>query len=85
MGNLNLTFRKELKGKKITIDFQDKFTLTPYELNQIRYWINVKSMDCFVLPHCLPVSKRFTLDFIRWNNIHFNHVLLCKFAKKKFL
>ena len=36
MANLNPTFRKELKEKKIIVDFQGSFVLTPYELNQIR-------------------------------------------------
>ena len=41
--NLNPTFRKELQGKKIVVDFDDSFKLTPYELNQIRFWLNKKN------------------------------------------
>ena len=84
MANLNPTFRKELKNKKISIDFQESFVLTPYELNQIRFWINKKN-ESYHLPTILPVSKRFCLDFIGWNNPKYNDVLLCKFKKSFFV
>lgn len=77
--NLNPTFRKELKEKKILVDFDGTFQLTPYELNQIRFWITRK--DYFKLPTILPVSKRFCLDFIGWDNPKYNDVLLVKFHK----
>lgn len=82
--NLNPTFRKDLKGKKIKIDFQETFVLTPYELNQIRFWINKKN-EGYHLPTILPVSKRFCLDFIGWNDPRYNDVLLCKFKKSFFV
>ena len=84
MANLNPTFRKELKSKKISIDFQESFVLTPYELNQIRFWINKKN-EGYHLPTILPVSKRFVLDFIGWNDPRYNDVLLCKFKKSFFV
>jgi hypothetical protein len=84
MANLNPTFGKDLKGKKIKIDFQETFVLTPYELNQIRFWINKKNED-YHLPTILPVSKRFCLDFIGWNDPRYNDVLLCKFKKSFFI
>jgi hypothetical protein len=84
MANLNPTFRKELKGKKIKVDFQGSFVLTPYELNQIRFWINKYHNDNYKLPTVLPVSKRFVLDFIGWNDKIYNDVLLCKFKKSFF-
>lgn len=84
MANLNPTFRKELKGKKINIDFQENFILTPYELNQIRFWINFKNDINYKLPTILPVSKRFCLDFIGWDNENYNDVLLCRFKKSLF-
>jgi hypothetical protein len=80
MTNLNPTFRKDLKDKKIIVDFKETFVLTPYELNQIRFWINKKHQG-FYLPTILPVSKRFCLDFIGWDNSQFNDVLLVKFHK----
>jgi hypothetical protein len=40
--NLNPTFKKDLKDKKIVVDFEGSFVLTPYELNQIRFWITRK-------------------------------------------
>lgn len=82
--DLNPTFRKNLQGKKILVDFQESFKLTPYELNQIRFWINCKHSKFYNLPTVLPVSKRFTLDFIGWDNPKYNDVLLCKFSKGKF-
>lgn len=84
MANLNPTFRKELNGKKIIIDFQEDFILTPYELNQIRFWINIKKNKHFLLPTILPISKRFVLDFVGWDNPKYNDVLLCKFKKSFF-
>ena len=85
MANLNPTFRKELNGKKITIDFQENFVLTPYELNQIRFWINRANDNRYILPNVLPISKRFVLDFIGWNDEKYNDVLLCKFKKSMFV
>jgi len=85
MANLNPTFRKELNGKSIKIDFQENFVLTPYELNQIRFWINKKNDNRFILPTILPVSKRFVLDFVGWNDEKYNDVLLCKFRKSMFV
>ncbi len=79
--NLNPTFKKELKDKKIKVDFQGTFTLTPYELNQIRFWINCKQNKNYNLPTILPVSKRFVLDFLGWEDENYNDVLLCKFNK----
>lgn len=84
MANLNPTFRKELQGKKIIVDFQEPFKLTPYELNIIRYWLIRKNSGAYNLPTVLPVSKRFTLDFIGWDDPKYNDVLLCKFIKGKF-
>lgn len=84
MGNLNPTFRKELKGKKITIDFQENFVLTPYELNQIRFWINRAHDNRYRLPTIIPISKRFILDFVGWNNPEYNDVILGKFKKSFF-
>ena len=84
MANLNPTFRKELNGKSIKIDFQENFVLTPYELNQIRFWINIKNNKNYNLPTILPVSKRFVLDFVGWDNPKYNDVLLCKFKKSFF-
>lgn len=83
MANLNPTFRKELNGKSIKIDFQENFVLTPYELNQIRFWINKKNDNRYILPTILPISKRFVLDFVGWNK--YNDVLLCKFKKSLFV
>lgn len=81
--NLNPTFRKELKGNKILVDFEGSFKLTPFELNQIRFWIN--RQDChYVLPTILPVSKRFSLDFIGWNDGVHNDVLLVRFKKEHY-
>ena len=85
MANLNPTFRKELQGKKITIDFQGDFILTPYELNQIRFWINRYNDITYILPAVLPISKRFVLDFIGWNDSNYNDVLLCEFKKSLFI
>lgn len=85
MANLNPTFRKELNGKSIKIDFQENFVLTPYELNQIRFWINKKNDNRFILPTILPVSKRFVLDFVGWYDNKYNDVLLCKFKKSMFV
>lgn len=85
MANLNPTFKKELNGKSIKIDFQENFVLTPYELNQIRFWINKKNDSRFILPAILPVSKRFVLDFVGWNDDKYNDVLLCKFRKSMFV
>lgn len=85
MANLNPTFRKELNGKSIKIDFQENFVLTPYELNQIRFWINKKNDNRFILPTILPISKRFVLDFVGWNDDKYNDVLLCKFRKSMFV
>lgn len=84
MANLNPTFRKELNGKKITVDFQGEFILTPYELNQIRFWINRASDERYKLPAILPISKRFVLDFQGWNNPQYNDVILGKFRKSFF-
>ncbi len=84
MANLNPTFRKELNGKKITIDFQESFVLTPYELNQIRFWINRANDNRYILPIFLPISKRFVLDFQGWNNPQYNDVVLGKFKKSFF-
>lgn len=84
MANLNPTFRKELNGKKITVDFQGEFILTPYELNQIRFWINRASDERYKLPSILPISKRFVLDFQGWNNPQYNDVILGKFRKSFF-
>lgn len=83
--NLNPTFRKELKNKKILVDFDSSFKLTPYELNQIRYWINKKHDNRFNLPTVLPISKRFVLDFVGWDDEKYNDVLLCKFRKSLFV
>lgn len=84
MANLNPTFRKELNGKRITVDFQGEFILTPYELNQIRFWINRASDERYKLPSILPISKRFVLDFQGWNNPQYNDVILGKFRKSFF-
>ena len=82
--NLNPTFKKDLKDKKIVVDFEGSFRLTPYELNQIRFWITRKYQG-FYLPTILPVSKRFCLDFVGWDNPKYNDVLLLKFKKSYFL
>jgi hypothetical protein len=82
MANLNPTFRKELKDKKIIVDFQDSFRLTPYELNQIRFWINRKHDHRYQLPTILPISKRFCLDFVGWEQ--HDDVLLIRFKKHFF-
>lgn len=84
MANLNPTFRKELNGKKIIVDFQENFVLTPYELNQIRFWINRANDYQYTLPMIVPVSKRFVLDFTGWNNPEYNDVILGKFRKSFF-
>ena len=83
--NLNPTFRKELKNKKILVDFDSSFKLTPYELNQIRYWLLKKQDSRYNLPTILPISKRFVLDFIGWEDDKYNDVLLCKFRKSLFV
>ena len=83
--NLNPTFRKELRDKKILVDFDESFKLTPYELNQIRFWINLKHNKNFKLPTILPISKRFVLDFIGWDDPRYNDVLLNKFKKSFFI
>lgn len=83
--NLNPTFRKELGKKRIIVDFDESFKLTPYELNQIRFWLNKKNDHRYILPTILPVSKRFVLDFIGWNDDKYNDVLLCKFKKSLFI
>ena len=80
--NLNPTFRKELKGKKILVEIDSTFVLTPYELNQIRFWLNLKNDYRYNLPTILPVSKRFCLDFIGWDDE--DDVLLIKFKKHLF-
>ena len=84
MANLNPTFRKELNGKKIIVDFQENFVLTPYELNQIRFWINRANDHRYTLPMIMPVSKRFVLDFTGWDNPDYNDVILGKFRKSFF-
>ena len=78
--NLQPTFRKDLKDKTIFVDFMDSFKLTPYELNQIRFWINAKH-NGYKLPTILPVSKRFCLDFVGWDDPQYNDVQLIKFKK----
>ena len=80
--NLNPTFRKELNDRKILVDFDGSFKLTPYELNQIRFWINKKNDHRYTLPTILPISKRFVLDFVGWHS--HKDVLLCKFKKSFF-
>lgn len=85
VANLNPTFRKELKDKKILVDFETTFKLTPYELNQIRFWINKKHDNRYCLPTVLPISKRFVLDFVGWDDEKYNDVLLCKFRKSFFV
>jgi hypothetical protein len=82
--NLNPTFKKNLGSKKILVDFEGTFQLTPYELNQIRFWINAKKNGNFKLPTVLPISKRFCLDFVGWENPEYNDVLLIKFRKEFF-
>lgn len=84
MANLNPTFKKELKDKKITVDFQYNFVLTPYELNQIRFWINRAHDNRYELPKILPISKRFVLDFMGWDNEQYNDVILGEFKKSFF-
>ena len=84
MANLQPTFRKELNGKQIVIDFEDNFILTPYELNQIRFWLDAKNNNHMRLPTILPVSKRFALDFMGWDDPQYNDVLLIKFKKSFF-
>lgn len=84
MINLNPTFRKDLKGKKIIVDFEQSFKLTPYELNQIRFWINRANEKQYNLPMILPISKRFVLDFRGWNDKQYNDVILGKFKKSFF-
>ena len=84
MADLNPTFKKELNGKKIIVDFQESFVLTPYELNQIRFWVNRASDSYYVLPIIVPVSKRFVLDFSGWNNPEYKDVVLRRFKKSFF-
>lgn len=79
MANLNPTFRKELNGKRFVVDFEETFRLTPYELNQIRFWLNRSNDHRYQLPTILPISKRFALDFISSND-----VLLIRFKKSLF-
>ena len=81
MANLNPTFKKELNGKTIKVAFDDSFRLTPYELNQIRFWLNLKKSS-YILPEVLPVSKRFVLDFT-WHDVH-ALIVLRKFKKNYF-
>jgi hypothetical protein len=83
--NLNPTFKKQLNGKSIKIDFEENFVLTPYELNQISFWLNVKTTGHYKLPTIVPVSKRFVLDFVGWDNPQYNDVLLLKFKKSFFI
>lgn len=82
MADLNPTFRKELKKRKIVVEYDDTFILTRYELNQIRFWLNVNSFPIYKTPTILPVSKRFCLDFIDWESD--NVVYLIKFKKAYF-
>ncbi len=84
MADLNPTFKHDLRGKKIIVDFEDRFQLTPYELNQIRFWINRAHDKRYHLPLILPVSKRFVLDFIGWDNPEYNDVILGRFKKSFF-
>lgn len=84
MADLNPTFKSDLRGKKIIVDYQESFRLTPYELNQIRFWINRAHDKRYQLPLILPVSKRFVLDFIGWDNPEYNDVILGKFKKSFF-
>lgn len=84
IANLNPTFKKELGNRKIIVDFEGNFQLTPYELNQIRFWLNVKKRSSYKTPAILPISKRFCLDFIGWENPKYNDVLLVKFKKAFF-
>lgn len=81
MANLNPTFRRELRGKKIIVEYNDSFTLTRYELNQIRFWLYVNSFPIYNTPTILPVSKRFCLDFKEWED---GKVYLMKFKKVYF-
>lgn len=80
---LESTFKKELKGKRLISDINSNFILSPYELNQIRFWIN-RNHEKYKLPLILPVSKRFVLDFVGWNNPKYNDVVLRKFRKTLF-
>lgn len=78
MENLNKIFKKELKGKTIKIDFKKSFVLTDYEIIIIKFLIKMKYQG-YKLPIILPISERFCLDFIGWDN--HNDVLLIPFAK----
>lgn len=73
-------FKKELKSKKLIIDFTGEFELTKFEIKLIKFWINKK--HDFNLPTVIPISERFSLDFIGWDNEIYNDVLLCKLNKR---
>jgi len=79
MADLNPTFRKVLNGKRIVDEYKKPFRLTRYELNQIRFWLNVRRFPIYKTPTILPVSKRFCLDFVAWET--HNKVYLIKFKK----
>ena len=81
--NLNPTFKKELEDRKIIVQFNDSFKLTPYELNQIRFWLNVNRLCIYETPSILPVSKRFALDFIDWDKSGVAYLI--NFKKKYFI
>ena len=76
--SLELTnkFKKKLKGRALKIDgsFKKLDKLTKDELFLIDYYLRNQNKLISVI---VPISKRYQLDFLGWNDKEYNDVLIC--------
>jgi malate synthase len=76
---LTKKYKKYLKKRSILIDFKlvefDHFKELTIDED---YLLKKILSNISQFPTIVPISKRYHLDFIGWNNKEYNDVLLCK-------
>lgn len=90
---MKITWNKEIKRalrgyqgnaeRKLTLDTGVELELTRIEYLMLRHWIwQMHSRGRDKLPTLIPISERYHLDFIGWDNPKQMDVLLCKNGRR---
>jgi len=74
--------KKDLSGRKIYFDDTKITELTADEIYLIKAFIRLKIREQIKTTLC-PISSRFHLDFIGFNNAEYMDILICKTKSKK--
>jgi len=79
---LHRKLKKILGGRKIKDDRLNKEEFSSYELEVIEFFIQTKWQG-YNIPTIIPISEKYYLDFIRWDNDQYKYVLISEVRKVK--